>query len=111
MEKAEETWTADIHFNLDVTQTPKELLVKLRNILEKHPGSCQAYLNLRDPGKTEIIIALPDTVKLKSGLALRQEVYRLLGYNAVETVCSPVTPSPRFNNTNRSKTKGNANYA
>ncbi|MBW1836952.1 MAG: DNA polymerase III subunit alpha [Deltaproteobacteria bacterium] len=111
MEKAEETWTADIHFNLDLTHTPKDLLVKLRNILGKHPGSCQAYLNLRDPGKTEIIIALPDTVRLKPGSALRQEVYGLLGYHAVETVCSPVTSSPRFNNNKRGNTKGKADYA
>ena len=111
MEKAEETWTADIHFNLDLTHTPKDLLVKLRNILGKHPGSCQAYLNLRDPGKTEIIIALPDTIRLKPGSALRQEIYGLLGYHAVETVCSPVTSSPRFNNNKRGNTKGNADYA
>jgi DNA polymerase-3 subunit alpha len=109
-EKAEETWTADIHFNLDITHTPKDLLVKLRNILEKHPGPCRAYLNLRDPGKTEIRIALPDSVRLKPGSALRQEVCELLGYHGVETVCSPVTPSPKFNN-NRSRTKGNSHYA
>jgi DNA polymerase-3 subunit alpha len=111
MEKAEETWTADIHFNLDLTHTPKDLMVKLRNILEKHPGSCQAYLNLRDPGKTEIIIALPDTVRLKPGSALRQEVYGLLGYHAVETVCSPVTSSSSFNNNKRGNSKGNVDYA
>ncbi|NQT10401.1 MAG: DNA polymerase III subunit alpha [Desulfobacteraceae bacterium] len=106
IDKAEETWTTSIHFNLDITKTQKERLVKLYDIVNKHPGLCLAYIHLRDPDKTETIIALPDTMKFKAGSALTREVNRFLGYNAVETVCKEVTASQQLNNfRNNSKKK------
>ena len=107
IDKAEETWTTSIHFNLDITKIEKERLVKLYDIAKKHPGLCLAYIHLRDPDKTETIIALPDTMKLKAGSALTREVNRFLGYNAVETVCKEVTASPQLNNfRNNGKKRG-----
>ena len=89
IDKAEETWTASIHFNLDITRTQRELLVKLKEILESHPGSCHAYIHLLNPNKTETIIALSNAIKLKAGLPLTREVNQFLGYKAVETDCKP----------------------
>jgi DNA polymerase-3 subunit alpha len=93
MDKAEETWTASIHFNLDITRTQRELFVKLKEILKRHPGSCRAYVHLLNPDQTETIIALSDSMKLRVGLPLTREVNRFLGYNAVETVCGPAKTS------------------
>ncbi|HUV50675.1 MAG TPA: DNA polymerase III subunit alpha [Anaerolineae bacterium] len=98
IDKAEETWTASIHFNLDITRIERERLVKLYDIINKHHGLCLAYIHLRDPDKTETIIALPDTMKLKAGSALTSEVNRFLGYNAVETVCGEIAASQHPNN-------------
>jgi len=98
IDKAEETWTISIHFNLDINGAEKDLFVKLYDIFKKHPGSCQAYVHLRDPEKTETVLALPDNIKLKAGLALTSEVNGFLGYNAVETVCIPINSSLRSNN-------------
>lgn len=98
IDKAEETWTTSIHFNLDITRIERETLVKLCDIVNKHPGLCLAYIHLRDPDKTETIIALPDTMKLKAGSALTREVNRFLDYNAVETVCKEIVASPQPNN-------------
>jgi DNA polymerase-3 subunit alpha len=89
MDKAEETWTASIHFNLDITRTQRELFVKLKEILKKHPGSCRAYVHLLNPDQTETVIALSNSMKLRVGLPLTRAVNRFLGYNAVETVCGP----------------------
>ena len=89
IDKAEETWTASIHFNLDITRTQKEVLVKLKEILKSHPGSCCAYIHLLDPEKTETIVALSNSIKLRAGLPLTREVNRFLGYKAVETACKP----------------------
>jgi DNA polymerase-3 subunit alpha len=89
IDKAEETWTASVHFNLDITRTQRESLVKLKEILKSHPGSCRAYIHLLNPDKTETIVALSDSIKLKAGLSLTREVNRFLGYNAVETGCKP----------------------
>jgi len=89
IEKAEETWTASIRFNLDLNHLEKADLPQLKAILEKHPGACRGYLHLHDPEKTETVIALPETIKIKPGAALTREVNALIGYNAVETLCSP----------------------
>ncbi|MFH2219413.1 MAG: DNA polymerase III subunit alpha [Pseudomonadota bacterium] len=109
MDRAEETWTAKIHLNVDVTITDKDVLADLFNVLKRHPGSCQAYLHLLNPEKTETVVELPDTLKLKAGSALVQDVNGLLGYNAVETVCSPIS-CPESNNgasNNRTRKYGN----
>ena len=98
MDKAEETWTASIHFNVEISRTDRDELEKLNGILKKHPGACRAYLHLRSPDKTDSIIALPTTMKLKAGGALTREVNELLGYNAVETLCMAAKTEPKRNN-------------
>ncbi|MCK4618533.1 MAG: DNA polymerase III subunit alpha [Desulfobacterales bacterium] len=87
IEKAEETWTASIHFNLDKNKTGKDLLLRLNDILKRYPGSCHAYIHLFSPEETDTVIALPDTMKLKAGSSLTRAVNELLGYNAIETIC------------------------
>ena len=93
MALAEETWTASIHINLDITQTDRESLVKLRDILTKHPGSCPAFLHLVAPETSDTIIAVPETIQLKAGERLSREVNGFLGYSAVELVCKAAEAS------------------
>ena len=90
IDKAEETWTTSIHFNLDITRTEKNLLEELNAVIKRHPGSCPAFIHLRSPEKTETIIALPNDIKVKAGASLIKEVNRLVGYPAAETVCRPI---------------------
>jgi DNA polymerase-3 subunit alpha len=107
MDNAEETWTAKIHFTIDMTRAGKELLAELLNILKRHPGSCRAYLQLLDPEKTETIIELPETIKLKAGSALTKDVNGLVGYPCVETLCSPVSSGAASNNYNNYNRRNN----
>jgi DNA polymerase-3 subunit alpha len=97
MDKAEETWTASIHFNLEMSRTDRDALEQLSGILRKHSGTCRAYLHLHSPEKTDSIIELPDSMRLKAGGALAREVNDLLGYNAVETLCMAAKTEPRRN--------------
>lgn len=106
MEKAEETWTASIHFNLDVQRTEREAFIKLHDIFKRHPGSCRAYIHLRNPEKTETVIALPNSIRLKAGTMLTREVNGFLGYHAVETVCTKAVSSSESINTHQKKGKG-----
>jgi DNA polymerase-3 subunit alpha len=101
IEKAEETWAASIHFKLEISRTDRETLSDLQAILERHPGPCPGFLHLRSPDKTDSIIALPDTLKLKAGAALAREVHTFLGYEAVETLCRAVTSSAANNGVHR----------
>jgi len=111
IDAAEETWTASIHFNLEVVRTDRDMLIRLHKILERHPGPCPAYLHLRTPEKADSIILLPESLKLKAGSSLAREVNGLLGYNVVETRCSAITPSATHNGGNRNSRKGRGVYA
>ena len=90
LEKAEETWTASVHVNLELSRTDRALLIQLRELLQRFHGPCKAYLHLRGPTQTEALIELSEHFHLKAGPALRREVRELVGYAAVETRCTPV---------------------
>lgn len=87
IDRAEETWTASVHVNLDMTGLNKESLQKLCEILMQHKGSCSTYLHLLMPRRTDTIIALPDSMRVKADPDLIEAVNKFLGYSAVETVC------------------------
>jgi DNA polymerase-3 subunit alpha len=106
VDKAEETWTASVHLNLEISRTDRETLGDLRAILERHPGVCPVFLHLRSPENTDSIIALPETFKLKAGGALRREVEAFLGYHAVETRCAAVPTANAVNGINRDNRRG-----
>jgi DNA polymerase-3 subunit alpha len=101
MDKAEETWTASVHFNLEISRTDKTDLQNLHDILQQHPGMSRGFLHLRSPENTDAIIELPDSLRLQAGSALIQQVNRLLGYNAVETRCSSAKVPAANNGYNR----------
>jgi DNA polymerase-3 subunit alpha len=90
LEKAEETWTASVHVNLELNRTDRALLLQLREVLQRFPGPCRAFLHLRGPTHTEALIELSEGFHLKAGPALRREVRELVGYAAVETRCTSV---------------------
>ncbi len=91
MNEAEETWTASIHFNLDMSRTDRETLEKLMGIFRNHPGNCRGYIHLREAEKSETVIAVSENIQIKCGEELNREVETFLGYPAVETSCRLAT--------------------
>ena len=87
MDEAETTWTASVHLKLDLQRLEKSQLAEIKDILLQYPGSCQGFIHLSEAEKTETVIALPETMKLKAGGGLTREINRLLGYRAIETRC------------------------
>jgi len=104
MEQAEETWTASIHFNLQLEGTEKSLLVKLRDIFKRYPGTCNGFIHLLDDKKTDTIFSISDQLRLKACKALTREVNLLTGYDSVKTTCSPARLLSQ-NNDYRGKTQ------
>jgi DNA polymerase-3 subunit alpha len=102
-EKAEETWTDEIHFNVDIKRYDRDSLAKLKNIMMKYPGSSPGFVHLKDPGRTDVIIALPDAIRIRAGSSLRKEVKELLGSGAVDTVCMPAGRSYHANGNHAKK--------
>ena len=95
LDQAEATWTASVHVNLELDRTDRELLLRLRDLLQRFPGPCKAYLHLRGATFAEVLIELSEGFHLRAGPALRREVRDLLGYAAVETRCAPVERPPQ----------------
>ncbi len=85
IEKAEETWTASVHLSLDITSLDKGSLQKLLEILKQHKGSSNTFLHLLMPQRTDTVIALPDSIRVKASQDLTKAVNKFLGYPAVET--------------------------
>jgi DNA polymerase-3 subunit alpha len=111
VDKAEETWTASIHVNLEISRTDRSDLCRLHAILKRHPGNTRAYLHLHSPENTDSIIELPDALRLKAGVALTREVNDLLGYQALETRCTPARASAAAGGFNRNSRKRNRVHA
>ena len=97
VEEAEEKWTAEVCLNIDLTQTGKEVLIQLKDVLIRHLGECSGYLHLTDSGKTKTIIALPDQLRLAPGKSLEREVNAVLGYSACETMCGGIIKLDQLN--------------
>ncbi len=111
MEKAEEEWTATVHVHMDVAKVDKDILAKLHHIFNQYPGNCQAYLHLIMDQKTETIIAVADTIGVKSCASLNRDVNELLGPNSLETACSSIAAASRSNGGNRNERRGKNNHA
>ena len=94
IEQVEEKWTATVHFRIKTDDTDKTQLQSLYRIIKQHQGACQAFLHLSgrtDALETETVIELPEDLAVQPGMQLDQAVHRLLGYNAIETACKPIT--------------------
>jgi DNA polymerase-3 subunit alpha len=105
---AETNWAASLHIRVDAESVEKQAMENLLAVLQKYPGACKGFMHVRIPAKTETVIALPEEMKIRAGVALRQEVNTLLGYDAVYTVCAPVHQAGAGNNGNSKS--GNGKY-
>jgi len=76
---------------LDLERTRAEQLHDLAGLLQRHGGGCPAFLVLKTPGRSETVIALPETYRVQAGRPLKREIDAMLGYPALHTHCSPVT--------------------
>jgi DNA polymerase-3 subunit alpha len=90
IEKDEETWTATIHLHMDRDRTDRDMMVRLKSVLERHPGTCRCYIHLRDARQVETVIEVPEALNVQAGPDLERDVTGLLGYSAVRSVCSPI---------------------
>jgi hypothetical protein len=60
-----------------------------------------------NPEKTETVIALPDTIRLRAGTMLTREINHFLGYSAVQTICTKANASSNAVNGYQKRVKKN----
>jgi DNA polymerase-3 subunit alpha len=90
MERAEAVWTARVEVHLDLERTDSSQLNHLVELFDRHPGDCPVRLRLSHPGRAEVIVAPSDAFKVRASQRLARAVNGLLGYKALETICTPV---------------------
>jgi DNA polymerase-3 subunit alpha len=95
MEKAEATWAATLHVNLYLNQVGRDTLIQLREVMSRYPGNCPAFLRLNSPEHAQVIVSLPEQLKIRVGNRLKRDIDTLLGYPAVQTDCRPAVSTAR----------------
>jgi DNA polymerase-3 subunit alpha len=74
--------TRVIHIALQTERTDKSELESLKDVLQKHNGTCHTRLHINIPEGVTAVIKLDD-IRVAPTEALSMDVNRLLGYNAV----------------------------
>ena len=68
-----------VHLRLTADRITEDCLQQLRNTLERHRGSCPAFLDVIVPGEAEAIIELPAELRVTPSEEMLDAIERLLG--------------------------------
>ena len=88
MDHAEDTWTAAVHLHVDAAEADRDLIARLKGVLEKHPGTCHTFLHLSRKDEGETVLRLSEDFRVKAGTSLRRDVTEMLGFHAMTTECT-----------------------
>jgi len=83
LQNVKETLTKRIHFRLTTPGLEEAQLRALRQIVERHRGSCDVLLHLVIPNRSETVLALPDSHKAAASDAIMEDAEKLFGYNVI----------------------------
>ena len=100
MERAEEEWTASIVIQANgcgTTAPPhdEKTLNQLKQLMDRYPGNCNAFLEIKVSDTSSVILQLPEYTRLAPDPVFFREVTLLLGQGAIETRCAPIKPKER----------------
>jgi DNA polymerase-3 subunit alpha len=84
--RAEEKLATGIRVRLQVAEATHDRLLALRGVLDQHPGVCAVTLHLLIPGKSEIVVALPEARGVRPNEQLHVDLAGLFGRNVTEVV-------------------------
>lgn len=80
--EAREQAIRQLHVRVPLDQVDKGDLDRLREVLTRHPGACEAFLHLERPDGMEMVVALPESIRVAASDAVVDAVERLLGSGA-----------------------------
>ena len=69
-----------VHLRLSADRVTDDCLVRLRDMLSRHPGKCPAFLDVLVPGQREAIIELPSNLHVTPSDAMLDAVEQLFGH-------------------------------
>jgi DNA polymerase-3 subunit alpha len=83
LREVRERLTRRVHFRLTTPGLADDQLHTLREIVGRYRGECEGVLHLVIPNRSETIVKLPDSLKIKACDELVDDVEKLFGYNVV----------------------------
>jgi DNA polymerase-3 subunit alpha len=83
LSQGKEIFAKDIHFRLAIPELTKDMLNRLKDILQLNKGNCRSYLHLIIPNQSETIISLPDDLMVNPSELLIEKVQEIFGSNAI----------------------------
>ena len=75
--------TRRVHIRLTTPGLDEPQLRSLYDIVARYRGECEGVLHLVIPNRSETVIKLPDSLKIKACDELMDDVEKLFGYNVV----------------------------
>ncbi len=76
--------TKEVHLKIDGTAFQAVTMEALKKLLEKHPGRCDAYIEVTMPGKSVTTIDLPEQFRLAPSDDLLQDLDKFDGVQGVD---------------------------
>jgi DNA polymerase III subunit alpha len=77
--EAREQSVRQVHLQVTADLLTEDQLVRLRDALAQHRGTCPAYLHVIVPGRSEAVIELPETLRVVPSEAMLDAVEKILG--------------------------------
>ncbi|MBF0202778.1 MAG: hypothetical protein HQK67_00380 [Desulfamplus sp.] len=90
IDRAEQEWTANIVIQTDASNSSEKSLDRLKTIIDRYPGSCNVFLEIKVSQSSSVVVQLSSDNNLSPDPALFKEVNALLGHGSIETCCASV---------------------
>ncbi|MDH3997963.1 MAG: DNA polymerase III subunit alpha, partial [Desulfuromonadales bacterium] len=83
LQEVQEKLTKRVRFRLTTPGLEELQLQKLKNIITRFHGDCEAVIDLEIPNRSKTQIVLPDELRLQANDQMVDDVEKLFGYNVV----------------------------
>ena len=83
LSNVKEAQSSRVHFRLSTPGLDIGQLRELRSLLLRHRGSCEVFLHMEIPNRSETVIKLPENLKVAANDQIMDDTKRLFGYNVV----------------------------
>lgn len=83
LREVKERLTKKVHFRLTTPGLSEGQLTALKDIIDRHRGSCDVLLHLVIPNRSETVIGLPESQKVAASDEIMDAAEKLFGYNVV----------------------------
>ena len=79
-----------MHLRVDLARSSRDQLEQLSDVIRRNPGACKGFLHFYQDSRAEVLLELPETLRIRPGRLMEREINGVLGYRAVTTECSEI---------------------